>query len=137
MATDLGKIDPSYGDEISLREAVEIVDAWREAGNNHGLLYKINDEGKIIVSAKVTSLIHNSIICKGENTRISVGLSNSRFFYGPLVVMEYPAIQESLVKGLHIFMPTGNYLFISSQAAISESKITKIANLNHKIEHDK
>ena len=135
MAIDFDKLDPAYGDEISLREAVDILEAWRDAGNNHGLMYKINDEANIIASAKISALIQNSIVCKGENTRISVGLSGSRFFYGPMVVMEFPVREESLVKGLHIFMNTGNYLFISSQARLPGAKTSNLANLNLKIEN--
>ncbi len=59
------------------------------------------------------------IICKGESSEPFFRLEEARFVYGPMALMEYPIKQGSNVEGLHIFLRTGSYLFISSQTQLS------------------
>ena len=117
-------IDPGFGDELSLPEAMKKLGSWCARGSKHGLLFKgKNLESSVVTLSKIIFAIDNCILCSSENTRLFFRLVESSFVYGPMVLMEYPVKQESIVKGLHVFMKNGNYLFISSEAILPEANI--------------
>ncbi len=112
------EMHPDFGPEISLEDAMEKLNMWSAAGEQHAYLFNSKYEGVIAVLSKIIKVEDNFIICKGEFSQLFFRLDGAKFVYGPMALMEYPVKQESTVEGLHIFLQTGNYLFISSQAQL-------------------
>ncbi|MBL4893142.1 MAG: hypothetical protein JKX91_15235 [Rhizobiaceae bacterium] len=113
-------IHPSFGPEISLDEAIQKLKTWSVAGTEHSFHFNGENESVIRVLSKIVQVHENNIVCTGGSSALFFRLEQAKFVYGPMALMEYPIKQDSTVEGLHIFLHTGNYLFISSQAELPE-----------------
>ena len=114
------EIHPGFGPEIIFEEAVEKLEAWSKAGTEHAFLFNGENESVIRVLSKIVKVHENIIICEGESSALFFRFEKARFVFGPMALMEYPIKQSSNVEGLHIFLQTGSYLFISSQAQLPD-----------------
>ncbi|PCI74315.1 MAG: hypothetical protein COB20_15305 [SAR86 cluster bacterium] len=113
-------IHPGFGPEISFEDAIQKLQAWSKAGTEHAFLFNGGNESVIRVLSKIVQVHENIIVCKGESSALFFRFEDAKFVFGPMALMEYPIKQGSAVEGLHIFLQTGNYLFISSQAELPD-----------------
>ena len=117
---------PDFGPEISFEAAMEKLEAWSEAHTEHAFLFNGENESVIRVLSKIVKVQDNVIVCKAESSALFFRFEKARFVFGPMALMEYPIQQESNVEGLHIFLQTGSYLFISSQAQLPDMEALSI-----------
>lgn len=123
------KLHSDFGPEIALEEAMSILDTWCTAGLEHAFAFNGMSESSIVVLSKITQAHENMIACKGESSELFFRLEEARFAYGPMALMEHPIKQESSVEGLHVFLGTGNYLFISSQTQLPNTETFSLSVL--------
>src|SRR5437879_6645229 len=100
--------------EISRDQAVAYLERWMGKGTVLGLQFA--GRGGTATSSMLAQIteVSSRIVLRNDSSVLQFSLRKARFEYGPVTVLWMP-VREALgpVDGLHVWLVSGHWLFIS------------------------